>query len=223
MLQLSYWAKAHRWPSRFIIAGLYIILNLSGWLIGNLLFDTGYVLPAFIFNFLFVAALLLMITYPAKDKKFPSALHKYRYRKAYHLLLATTSFLLIVSTVNNNYLGSNATVAKAVYVPERNTPAEIIPEKPKSRIFKKSWKQLIKAIRLKQGRTSTFVKVLLILLALVVATAALYGIAALSCSLACSGADVLAVIVAVSGSFLIIFFLVRIIRRIIRGKGRMER
>lgn len=62
-------------------------------------------------------------------------------------------------------------------------------------------------------------KGLLIFLTIVGALALLYLLAALSCSIACSGADGLAILVFVAGLGLIVWLSVVVIKRILRKEG----
>jgi hypothetical protein len=95
-----------------------------------------------------------------------------------------------------------------------------VPEtkKPHS-LKKKMWQQLrknIRYIRQHYRQASGGEKAALIILSILVALALLYVVMALSCGIACSGSEGLALFVALLGTGLIVFLLVWVIKSINR-------
>ncbi len=82
-------------------------------------------------------------------------------------------------------------------------------QKEKLRLIKKQ----IKTIK-QNPETPKSDKTPLIILSVIAALFLLYGLAGLACSIECSGSEGLAILVALAGTFLIIFLLVKVIKRI---------
>ncbi len=100
MKKISLWARQHRWESRVLIVVTYIILNAIGLFIGDVLFSSGIIIPAsaiYITCFIFITGFIL---YPSKKDK---ALYRnfYRRQKFTDFILASTTFLLIISFGNH--------------------------------------------------------------------------------------------------------------------------
>jgi hypothetical protein len=107
------------------------------------------------------------------------------------------------SSVHNNSLIQNFISSI------NNKDVSKLSQREKMRIIKHQ----IKTIK-QDKETSKSDKTLLIILSVIVALGLLFGLGALSCSIACGGAEALAAIVAIAGTFIIIFLLVRTIKRI---------
>jgi pilus assembly protein TadC len=107
------------------------------------------------------------------------------------------------SAIKNNALIKNF-VAKI-----KNTDISKLSQHEKIKLLKEQ----IRAIKHDKD-TSKSNKTLLIVLSVVLALVLLFCLAILSCSISCSGSEALAVIVAIAGTFLIIFFLVRFIKHL---------
>jgi len=235
MKTISYWAKAHKWQSRLLIILIYILLNIIGMFTGKLLQEIGVNLPPLYFTCCVIFTIAAWIMYPSSNAtqgKTSPAL--YFRRKLFDFSFGAVTFLMIVHAGNNwQHLfttGGQALAAKIIPVKRvsasENTPhirkfiAEIksmdvkqLSEREKLRLIKKQ----VKAIN-HDKNTSDTGKALLIGLSVIVALGLLYGLAGLSCSISCGGSEALAIIVAVLGTALIIFLLVRVIKSITRGR-----
>ena len=240
MRQISYWAKNHVWQSRLLIVVIYILLNAAGIFTGKLLKELNVVIPGFCFAACVVSTIVLWVWYPTK-KANPNVSSGTLYfrRKSFEFLIGCVTFLMIVYAGNNwQYLSLASSPAKASkLVPHekdsvsqenvlvRNFITELqskdiskLSSKEKLRIIKNQ----VKIIKEDEGTTKGE-KIVYTILSVLLAIALLMGLTVLSCSIACGGAEALSLIVAFGGSFLIIFFLVRLINSINKPGERKER
>lgn len=224
MRKISFWAKEHVWQSRLIIISIYLLLNGIGWLTGNLLLEIGVALgqgTAYLLSFLFILSVMLYPVHKNRQR------HKniYANRKMVDILLSSITFYFIVFTANQNnpYINQNSWVRATVI---KNTNSSFIEEKPQAkapipnkslRTKKPVLKKLLHQIKKQYRKADTAGKVGLIALAILIAIILIYLLGALSCSIACSGSEGLAYVIFFLGTGAVIFFLVRIIRRIIKG------
>jgi uncharacterized membrane protein len=230
--QLSYWAKQHKWSSRFIIIISFIIMNALGIITGFLFSDLNIEFSAW---FLVLAILIFGIAwlrYPAKKSS------PYGFRKTCDAVLISTTFLMFMYFGNRQVTPISPSVFSAsaitsTLLPKDSTKTYKSPEdfkkslqdkngKPlKWKERKKLLKQQVKAIK-KDKTLSAGGKVGLIILCVVMALVLTYLVAAIACSLSCSGAEGAAVVVAIfglAGVALLTFFVIRSIVR----KSRREK
>jgi hypothetical protein len=220
MKQLSYWAKVNPQIARIFIILIYILINIAGLIAGSLLWASGIQLKG---SFMFVLAVTVVSLYVIYPKK-----AVYYKRKIFHGLMAVCTFLII--TVFGNQLHSpnpqiffvNTTqaVTHIANIDKHNIhePTNIKKEK---RLQKKEARSLWKKLAAKDDRSKA-AKIFLIVLTVIIALGLLYLLAALSCTIACSGAEALAVLVAIAGTFGIVFGSIRIIQHIL-GKERKKK
>ena len=235
MRKISFWASRNIWSTRFIIIGIYVLLNCTGIILGDLLFSVNIIMePVFLYCtcFIFLAGMFL---YPSKNEK-STYRNFYRSQKIADLVLAGCTFLMIM--YGGNHLntiepegGSNLYAASFISVSKNNSSSvtsEINPngkdasikpvKKPLSKKeLKTKLKNNLRQLRKLYKESSGGEKALLIALSVIVALGLLFLLLSLSCSISCSGSDGLAVLVGVLGTTLIIFLLVRVIQRITRG------
>ena len=232
MYQLSLWARHHVWTTRFLFVVLYLLINLTGWLLGEQLAAVGIHLTQAAF---YTGAALLLIgffAYPLKSAK-KEIRRFYSVQKSCDAALITGTFILILCLAQPQSLPpawlSLSTPAQATEVV---TPAT---EKPaaqqKKSIFRKlangavQWLGIDKTIQKKVQKnwhrlqkeykdSTQGEKIALIILSVLVAIALLSLVGALACDLSCSGSDGAAILVGVLGTGLIIFLLVKVIQRI---------
>lgn len=236
MRKLSFWAKQHPWYARIIIVISFLLLGTIGILSGLMLGNLGVSLPlAFLLCFAAVYA-FAFIAYPRKKEK---GMAFYRKQKACDLLLAASTFFMIL------YLGNHPEQVFRYQVPFTSAMA-IIPVNPGDSmqrsfkpisVFAKSmkgedgkllkWKERkkmlksqIKTIKTTEGLSRSS-QTGLIILSVIVALGLLYLVGALACTLSCNGSQVAAVIVGVGGAALIIFLLFIVIRNL-TGKKKKE-
>ena len=230
MKSISFWAKKHIWQSRLLIVVIYILLNVIGLFVGKLLNDSNVNLPGLYFMLCVIFIVILSIGYSSTNVRASRVFTRYFRRKFFDFTLGLITFLMIIYGGNNykNLFVNNEAVNafsihrfskdSAIYYNTliqnfiasiKNMDVSKLSLKEKKRIIKQQIKTIKHDKDISEGN-----KTLLIILSVLIALALLYGLAALSCSLSCSGSEALALIVAIGGTFLIIFFLVRIIKRI---------
>lgn len=241
MKKISVWAKNHVWQSRLVIVLIYILLNGIGILTGKLLNEINVIIPELYFIGCICATIILWVWYPSAQNA-NSAVKRaasYSRRKFFDFSLAAVTFLMIVYGGNHwEHLFIKTEVAQATKVIRiskdsslikspilqhfitsiKNMEVNTLTQKEKLKVVK----QQIKKIQ-EQKETSKGEKTALIALSVLIALILLYGLAALSCSISCGGSEALAIIVAIAGTFLIIFFLVKIIKRISNPRRNKER
>lgn len=233
MKKISLWAKHHQWPARFIIISCFILLTITGILVGILLDDLDFILPSAILSTCIVLYFTGILFYPSKSKrrKFnPSLL--YKTQKKLDFLLAACTFLMIICISNNRFQSLQyfpslqaATVSKPTppadstiktYKTINAFSASLKDENGKSLKWKEKKKLLREQIRAikKSGDMSKGAKVALIILSVIVALGLLYAVAALACGISCNGSEAAAIVVGIGGVFLVILLFVLTIRAI---------
>ncbi len=240
MKQISYWAKKHVWQSRALIVLIYILLNILGIFTGKALNDINIIIPQPYFIACIIFTIILWVWYPKKGNINSNINGSILYfqRKLLDFSLGLITFLMIIYAGNNwqnLFIKSESALAsKIIPMPKDsaiyNNPLiknfitslkemdiAQLTQKEKLRLIKKQ----IKTIK-QSSDTSKSNKTLLIILSVFAALALIYSLAALSCSIACAGSEALAIVVAVAGTALIIYFLVRIIKRISNGPPKKE-
>ena len=218
MRTLVYWARDNRWKARIIIIFLiYPLLNLTGWLLGDLLsYHHIHISQAWCYP-LSIFFLLLFLVYPFRaDKKYR---HFYPWKRTVDALMIIASFSFILIRGNNfNSPGVQQYAVTSSYAASQltsNTSTE--PSAKPAKEKKKALKKFLQNLRKKYKNMSREEKTGLIILAVFVAVLLIFGLFALTCSIACSGAEGLAYVVFFLGLGGIIFGLVRVIRRIKLG------
>lgn len=222
MHNLSLWASRHFWLARLLIIGAYVVITRLAFFIGSTLQLLDISLPLLLFYGSVAAFIAVFIMYP--DKLYSQHFRNfYVYRKTCDSILLATTFLFMVCIGNRpESLLHVATAPAAAAIPNTVKPVEGSNIQPvHGKLSKKALKQAfvkkLKQLRRAYKDTSTGGKVALIILAVVVALVLLYLVAALSCSIACSGAEGAAIVVGILGGGAVIFFLIRVIRRIVNG------
>jgi len=226
MRNISYWAKHHAYRARSYIILLRIILSGLAFYVGTALYSLHIVLPPATLFFSIILFVTAAVFYPDRSKR-------YIRQKTIDFIVTACSFLMICHICNNYRIPSwmTATVfgtntGKEYARSTKPTAAEILASRPvngkdhltrqEKKILKKEFRRQLKvyvSAKLK-GDTHTAEKILLILLSIVVAVGLFYLVAGLACSLSCSGAEGLAVIVLLLGTIGIIIGLIRAIKAI---------
>jgi hypothetical protein len=231
MKKISIWASANKWPSRIIIVGSYFVLNTIALFLGDALAISNMIIPALWIYVLGVIAIASFILYPSKKDK-SSYNNFYKTQKTCDLLLISTGFLLIIGFGNHYHLSRNQSPfsftyagAASISTGKNATELKLIEPAPKKkgsliRQWKQKLKENIRRIRKEYKDASPGEKTALIIVTILVALLLLYLVAALSCNISCSGNDAAAVIVLLLGTGLLVFFTVRVIKRINRGTPR---
>jgi len=236
--QLSYWAKDHKWTSRFIIVFSFIILDILGIMTGQLLGDLNTTISSTILVISIFLFSIIWSIYPVKKAVTDPNIKRrsYIFQKACDLLLISATFLMFVYFGNRQTSPLDTSLFNASAVTTSLLPGDSTKTYKSIEEFKKmmkdengnplKWKerkkvlkQQIKDIK-KDKTTSTGGKVGLIILCVLLAVVLAYGVAALSCSLSCSGSEGAAVVVAILGFTGIILLTIFLIRSIVRKSKR---
>ena len=232
MRKISTWARRHIMLTRLLIGLLYIVINLLGLFLGDLLFSANVVLTT-LFIYLPIGLLFAgVLMYPSKERKH-SYKNFYRQQKTADLVLAVSTFLFIVyggnllnKTSYTSFTGAYATTFSIPSSQSVNTSTSIHPKeeakatskKPFSKKeLKKKLKNKWKEFRKHYKESTKGEKTALIILSVIIAAGLLLLLAGLSCEISCSGSEGAAIAVGLLGTGLIIFLLVRVIQRINRG------
>jgi hypothetical protein len=229
MKNISIWASRHKWPARFIIIGSFFILNFIGLFLGDALTVSQITIPSFwiyAIGFIFFAG---FITYPSRKQK-SKYRNYYNRQKSADLLLVTTTFLLIICFGNHYHLPknqspfgftyANASALTVITHPQlHKAPIDPSPKKKTSLIkkWKSKFRENIRTIRREYKDATPGERAALIVLSIIVALGLFLLVLSASCSLSCSGSDGAALLVGLLGTGLIVFLLVKVIKRINRG------
>jgi hypothetical protein len=225
MKKLATWGHHHKNAARTLIIISYIILNITGPFLGDILHSMDIVLTP-----LCIIAILLTLTgwmiYPSKSYK---SLHKNFFvrQKSADFILISATFLFTIYAGNtlNNQETSFRNPVQAISIIHPDTYSLISENSEKVTLSKKSLRQKIrteiKHIRKAYKESSKSQKTMYIILAALGALLLLYFVAGLSCSLACSGYEALGYVLFFGGLAGIIFGLVKVIQRITRGKAKI--
>ncbi len=232
-LRLSYWAKHHRVTAAGLLILCKVIVGAIGFYSGIAMALGGYTFPAPVVPGLLVGtALYLLWAYPSKrQKQRLGRMAFYRKQKTADAALALFGFAFWMyvgnaapTWVTPTLPTSTATVsahATALAIIERfNVAKDKLAEKHqmhpaekkhlgarmKEWIGKRALKSAQSVSKWKRafGGMPLYAKILLTALVIGLFVAGAYGVFALSCSLACSGMDALAVVVGVGGAALLI-------------------
>jgi hypothetical protein len=210
MKSISTWARDHRWTARFIIViVIYPLLNITGLLFGGMLSLEEIDLDTSWYYLLSIPVFGLLVTYPHKNKQ-----HSYARRKLWDLMLALGCFCFITVTGNQfNTTNSSVTPAHAL----KSSSGFVIQKKEK-----KTFKKIIRKLHKHYREAGDGEKVLLIVLTILGAFLLVYLLAALSCSIACSGYEAMAYLIFTLGLGGIVFGTIRAIQSI-TGKRKKKK
>jgi hypothetical protein len=234
MKQLSFWAKDNPRLARTIIVFSHIFIVLNALFLGFFTYATDIKLSYGVLIILATTFLLAYILYPIKRKE--SGLFKYSYlrQKSTDFLLVITYSLIITFGFNHfafspDYSRESAQ-PKALLIVHKVTP-DAKPDKKEKRELRKTMKELRKNIKTEiralkkefkeKGNNEMHVglKILLALLTVGVAIFLGYVVAALACSLSCSGNEGLALATLILGWGGIIFLGVIAIKEIFKNRS----
>jgi len=242
MKKISIWAKQNPWKARITIIFSHILLFLLAWFTGTQLYAIGKELPAF-FMFLFVLIYLIAaFTYPSKKNKSGTNIpFLYLKQKSSDLLLAAATFGMVVCLAADNenvfrfYTTSFANLTSvSIKGKEKSTANEILASlkyrdkstltRSEKKILRQEFKKELKLYTIAKlsGKKDEAGNAGLIILAIIAALGLLYVLAALSCSISCSGSEGAAVLVVVLGTAAIVVGLIVVIRAIKRGSKKKQ-
>lgn len=212
MKRLSLWAYHHPRAARLLIVLCYAVLNVTGFLIGDLLLLLGVHLGTALLYSGAAVAIMALTLYPQRKDK-----HRYRHyylrQKTCDSLLIGTTFLLVLNTAN---LPQGIATPFTITPVQAVVPATVHPAgalSPDRRADKTSFFTVVKSkvvhafqkARDAYKRISTRDKIILTALLALLAVAAMYGVIAWACSLSCSGSEAVGWIVLIAGTGAVIF------------------
>jgi len=228
MRKISFWAARHAKIALTLAVVIKIILLFLACYTGIALYKQQIILPA---NSIYLTTLLILVLviaiYPFQKNR-SIAISKYYVRqKICDFVLPILSFVVITTMVNNVDTSRFSSVAFGSDIVHTPTAQEILSSGKTKGSFSKKEKRILKKEFFKQlkvyaaaklrGDEKTSGEAWKITLAIIAAVGLSLLLAGIVCSLACSGADALAVLVGVAGVAVIIWGLTALIKRIKKG------
>jgi hypothetical protein len=228
MKKISLWAYTNKWSARIIILTIYLLLNITGIFLGDLLQSMQVNLPAYMPDLLIIPFAVACFYYPERKQK--NSYRNFYYRqKCCDGVLVFITFLFIICLGNGAIMKSSLNTSSAI------SPTVLLPSKINLNILptekstttktgfsikdlRKNLKRDIKRLRNEYRNTSDGGKIALIILVSVVAAILFLLLLALACDLSCSGAEGAAWIVFLLGTALLVFLLIKVIRAINKPK-----
>ncbi len=214
MKSISFWAKQHYIAARWLITFIHILLFIAAVYVGVVLEQMNFALPAlvcYIALAIFCMAALLHLLFKNGEKSY------YLQRSCYFVIAATTFVCTCFLYNSTQRVASfnNYNQIHGIYKESKSkTPTNTVSKKQ----LRKELKQLRHELRkLKNNDDSE--KVIGIILVIVGAFVLLSLLAALCCSLSCSGAEAVAVLVGLLGLVGIIWLSVWAIKKITKKKA----
>lgn len=217
--KISYWAAENPWKARSLIAGTHTLTGLSALYLGHHLYGQ----EIFISEAVNYAALSVFTTscllYPMKNSF--SFTHSYFSQKANDISLFTSGVVMMLSAGNHyHFTQQPVSVSEVVFsLSTTNTPEKnvyLVKSKKDLNAEKLKFKQEAKK-ELSKGA-----KVALTILLAITFAAAVFGLAALSCSIACSGNEGLAAVVGIGGGIGLVALFILGIRGILGIKRKSK-
>lgn len=241
MRKISAWASHHKWAARFIIIGIYPVINLLAIITGILLYQLNIEISFAWMLIFMITSIVAIFLYPHRKQKHTkfTATAFYVRQKSCDLLLGLTTFLMVMFIVNRlntqlpfyeRLMGASvsefsmpkdSTAHLYKTIPEfkammTNENGQSLKWKEKKKLLKKQVRAIKDDNELTNGE-----KFLLIFLSCLVATGLLFLLASLACELSCAGSEALAILVMLVGTGLLVFLLIRVIKKIV-GKTRKK-
>ncbi len=204
MKTISRWASRHKWAARFLIVLAHGFLFSIAVVAGTICSTTGVEFPSMILTFLMISFLALVFKYPTRHRR-PLAI-RYSYWKARMMdaaLITTSVCMIIAVTAQSETLRPypQANEYRVINVVHENTPKN---ERIHRKTLRRSFRQEVRNfLHSNKERLSHSAVVLLSVLLILLTLAAFFAVLALSCSIACSGAEGIALLVFFSGVALV--------------------
>lgn len=218
MISISKWASRNKFFSRSLLIISITALNFYAGILGICLFKLHLEIPIWLSWIPFITILGATIIYPSR-KFWKEKMHDfYKKRIRLDVLIYTSAFCLLLFNVNSradkiSNANKDSLAQFTVHTVQKEQRKNWFSfKKMRTKFLKKTDRicakiaaKILKRVNPKSEKT----KILLFLLALLSAGALIMLSAAASCSLACSGDEVLAVLVLIGGIGLSIYILVR--------------
>ncbi len=206
---VSYWARNHRPQAWLFLTVAHALLAGLGWSAGRLLLqELPMAVRAGAWWSLVVIALLAALMYHRQPNGCRAS---YRSRKRLDAVLALSGFLLVAlvgSGLDRRAVSWPAPEVRAASALRGRPPYHRMPDEAAEKPAKP---------------LSLAAKIILTILIIAASLVLQMAVAAVACSIACSGAEVLAVLVAFGGQFLVIYGTVVLLSRVLRGKHYADR
>ncbi len=235
MIKLSFWARRHPALARFFIVALHLLSIVNALFLGVLLYRGDWPASPVLTSVLALTFLTAGLLYPKRKGR--STSKTYWRQKRCDFTLVFSGALMIACSVNH-YLATPLNTSLALdNSPERTillaalgqpSPGEVAPPRTKAELRRarksqvrefrasiKAWKQANKGNR----KESKFGQIMLIILVVMGAALASLLVAGLACSISCSGAEGLGILVLLAGLTGIVFLSVVLIRKILGAGG----
>ena len=221
MRTISFWAGRHVLATRFsIILGLYPLLNLAGWFLGEALASGGVFISTSFYYLLSLLFLAVFVIYPFKNQK--KSKYNYSFRKTLDVSMAVITLCFVMVWGNNLHKGIEQQGLVNSAQASFNAPSTVEKNSPTLEKGENPVKKLIKSLRKKYKNASKDEKTGMIVLAIVIAVALAVLLGALACNIACAGSEAGALVLLILGFGAIAFGLARVIRRIKHGPRNKE-
>jgi hypothetical protein len=224
MKHISVWALHNKWTARFLIIFGFSCMNSMALFWGNIISGEGFRIPLSIFILSVVLFCTTFLYYPSQTRK-SEMKHFYLKQKITDVILISSTFFFVLFG-GNRAENWTTTAHEATVLSEEKGKASFAepslhPEKKKNaawKAFKKKLRSLIRQQRQAYKDLTKGERTALIILAFILLIGLLFGVAALACSLSCSGSEGAAILVAVFGGALVIFGFTRAMRALKRKK-----
>jgi hypothetical protein len=228
MQKISYWASRNIVSARSLIVAIKILLAVISYYIGMELFKMKLLIPAVeTYCITWVLLFAAISCYPAGKKNATLKEFIYARQKACDFILPFCAVLFLITWFNNAgtvpaTTAYGSTIIKhpsARQILNAGKTKQTLTGKEKRILKKEFFKQLkVYGRAIVTGDKAKAGEALTIILAIVALLGLLYLLAALVCSLSCSGADVLAIFVGVIGLAGLIWGFVAIINNMHRKR-----
>lgn len=240
MRKLSFWARYHKKAARLIIVSSFLLLTLIGYYTGTWMNDLGISLSETILLLAVLMYIAGVTTYPKRHGSLKRSKRKsfYIHQKICDTGLAVSTFLMIVYLANqpgtfiHTFIPASAISGNNLVLPKdssaktykslrdfsasiKDKEGKLLKWKERKKLLKEQVRSIKKAHNLSKG-----VKVILIILAVIVALGLAALVGALACELTCNGSEGAALLVGIGGTALISFLLIITIRAIKKGKNK---
>ena len=232
MKLLSFWAKGHKAAARILIIVGFLFLNIAGVFTGDLLNSMNVLLRPLFCVIAMMIFIFGMIIYPSKKNKQKYINFYFRQKSTDGLLIFSTFliFIFLGNSINENRIRIYQPVYGISIIPKSpdvaaNTLVSIAIHKSllSKKIVRKNFYKKLQAFRKQYKNSTSTGKTLLIILTILISFGLIILLMGLSCNIACSGADGLAIVVLFVGLSGIIFGMLKILQRIKRGKTQQHK
>jgi hypothetical protein len=208
--QISFWASQNSWKSRGLITAAHFVTGASALAFGDQLSVDGFIISEAAKYIALSTIATAVFLYP-----FPRSAN-YLHRKTLDAVLFTSGAMMMLYAGNQYEVKQQQNPAQAVYSFSTNTQATDWHLAKKEISIPKIKKQDDPKKKSKDDKVGLTIVASLIFLGL------LYLLAALSCSISCSGLEGLAVAVGIGGGIGLVIGFVAVIKSIF-GKGRKKK